>query len=83
MIMESLQEQVLETLRDTFWPEIQIDFHDERGDGKHFFVEVISEKFETKNRVERSQMVYASLWDFLKTDSIHALRMKCIAPSEL
>ncbi len=81
--MKSLNEQVVERLLEKFGDSVQIDFKDERGDGKHFFVQIISSEFENKSRVERSQMVHEVLWDFLKTDSIHALRMKLKTPQEV
>jgi len=78
--MKSLQERVLEKLQQDFGNEIQIHFHDEKWDGKHFFLDIESERFIWKSRVEQSKLVYESLDTFMKTWSIHALRMKCRIP---
>lgn len=75
--------EVNSRMKDTFWDSVNIDFHDERWDGRHFYLQIVSEKFEWKNRVARSQMVYQVLWDLLKKDHIHALRMSCKTPQEI
>jgi len=78
--MDSLQLQVLEKIRETFGSEVSMDFHDEKWDGKHFYLDITSHVFEWKSRIERSRMVYDALDGFMKTWSIHALRMKCSTP---
>lgn len=47
----------------------------------HFKVEVVSESFVGKSRVERQQMVYGALAAEIKTD-IHALSLKTLTPQE-
>jgi len=79
--MDSLQQQVLNSLKESFWDNIIMDFHDEKWDGKHFYLDITSEKFIWKNRIEQSRLVYDALDDFMKTWSIHALRMKCRTPN--
>jgi len=79
----TLQEQVEKSLKDFFWENLDVDFHDEKWDGKHFFLDITSEKFIWKTRIEQSKMVYACLDEFMETGSIHALRMKCRAPSNI
>lgn len=76
----NLELQVEISLKSFFWDDLQVDFHDEKWDGKHFFLDITSEKFIGKSRIEQSRMVYACLDEFMKTDSIHALRMKCRVP---
>jgi stress-induced morphogen len=78
--MENLQGQVLEKIRSDFWSKVMMDFHDEKWDGKHFYVDITSEKFIGLSRIQQSQMVYACLDEFMQTGSIHALRMKCRTP---
>ena len=78
--MNNLQEAVLKKLQQEFWEEIIMDFHDEKWDGKHFYLDITSDKFSGKSRIEQSKIVYAALDDFMKTGSIHALRMKCRTP---
>lgn len=51
------------------------------GGETHFRVEIVSEHFSGKSRVERQRMVYALLSDEL-ADTIHALQLKTLAPSE-
>lgn len=79
----TLEEQVLEKIKWEFWNEIQIDFHDEAWDGKHFFLDITSDKFIWMSRIEQSKMVYACLDEFLETGMIHALRMKCRVPNNI
>ena len=78
-----LQEQVLETLKKAFWENIKIDFHDEKWDGKHFYLDITSEKFIWVSRIQQSKLVYACLDEFMKTWLIHALRMKCRVPTDV
>lgn len=77
-----MQEKVLEALQKEFGDSVQIDFHDEKGDGKHFCLDISSEKFIWKSRIEQSKLVYAALDDFMKSWYIHALRMKCRVPQK-
>ena len=81
--MDELQIEVQKRITQAFWEGVHIDFHDERGDGRHFELAIVSEKFEWKSRVVRSQMIYEVLGDLLKKDHIHALRMHCKTPSEV
>lgn len=76
-----MEEKIIQKLKEVFWEHIEVDFYDEKGDGKHFYLDITSEKFIWKSRVEQSQMVYACLNDFMKTWYIHALRMKCKVPN--
>lgn len=52
--------------------------HDKRGES-HFAVEMVSEAFAGKSRVERQRMVYAVLEQELK-ERVHALRLDLAAP---
>ena len=72
-----LQKNVLQTLKSTFWEEVHIEFHDEKWDGEHFYLDITSEKFIWKSRIEQSKLVYQAVDEYMKTWSIHALRMKC------
>lgn len=47
----------------------------------HFFVRVVSAKFEGLNRVARQRLVYGALKDELATD-IHALAIEAKTPAE-
>lgn len=78
--MTQLEKQVLERIRKEFWEEVQMNFHDEVGDGKHFYLDILSDKFVGKTRTQQSKLVYACLDDLMQTGMIHALRMKCRTP---
>jgi len=78
--MDRLQEQVLSKIKWEFWENVHLDFHDEKWDGKHFYIDITSEKFIWKTKLEQSRLVYNTLDEFMKTGSIHALRMKCNIP---
>ena len=80
---KELMIEVEQRIKNIYWENTNIDFQDERGDGRHFFISIISEKFEWFSRIERSQQIYKILDDLLKKDYIHALRMKLKTPSEL
>lgn len=59
-----------------------VKFEDERGDMRHFKLEVISNQFEGLNRVKRSQLVYGLVMDLMKDDHIHALKLNLKTHSE-
>lgn len=80
--MNTLQIEVLEKIQETFGKEVQMDFHDEKWDGKHFYLDITSEKFIWLSRIKQSQLVYTCLDDFMKDWYIHALRMKCRVPEQ-
>ncbi len=52
-----------------------------RGDGEHFEALVVTAAFEGKNRVQRHQMVYATLGHRMGNE-IHALSLKTLTPNE-
>ena len=76
----NLQQLVLEKIQQDFWNSVQMEFHDEKWDGKHFYLDITSERFRWFSRIEQSKLVYESIDEFMKTGSIHALRMKCRVP---
>ena len=51
------------------------------GDGQHFQAVVVSAAFEGRSRVQRHQMVYATLGDRMR-EEIHALSMKTLTTEE-
>lgn len=52
------------------------------GDGRHFNAIVISPAFIGKNRIQKQQLVYASLGNRIADGSIHALSIKTYTPEE-
>ncbi|MEX0943135.1 MAG: BolA/IbaG family iron-sulfur metabolism protein [Pseudomonadales bacterium] len=51
-------------------------------DGNKLGLAISSSAFEGLNRVKRQQLVYGLLNDRIGSGEIHAVSMKCIAPSE-
>ena len=47
----------------------------------HFTLEIVSEAFTGKSRVERQRMVYAALGDLMR-ERVHALSIRTSAPGE-
>lgn len=58
-------------------------FVDEKGDGRHFFLKIISPQFTDKNRIERTRQVNKILAEYLGTGMIHALRTELKSPAEV
>lgn len=52
------------------------------GDGRHFNAIVISPAFIGKNRIQKQQLVYATLGNRIADGSIHALSIKTYTPEE-
>jgi acid stress-induced BolA-like protein IbaG/YrbA len=52
------------------------------GDGRHFNAIVITPEFEGKSRIEKQQLVYATLGDRIATGVIHAISIKTFTPQE-
>lgn len=54
----------------------------EGDDGQHFTATVISEQFSNKTRIEKQQLVYATLKNHIKDGTIHAISIKTLTPEE-
>jgi acid stress-induced BolA-like protein IbaG/YrbA len=54
----------------------------EGNDGKHFTATVICSQFTGKNRVQKQQLVYATLNEFIANGSLHAISIKTFTPEE-
>jgi len=78
-----ISEEAKKKLRTVFDQNDLIEVVDERGDGKHYFLKIVSAKFEEMNRLQRSRMVYEALDNFIGTDKMHAVRMELKAPKEV
>jgi acid stress-induced BolA-like protein IbaG/YrbA len=52
------------------------------GDGRHWSAVIVSAAFEGKRRIQRHQLVYASLGARMHTDEVHALSMRTLTPAE-
>jgi acid stress-induced BolA-like protein IbaG/YrbA len=51
-------------------------------DGVHFNAIVISPEFSAKNRIQKQQLVYATLGDRIANGMIHAISIKTYTPEE-
>lgn len=51
-------------------------------DGHHFTAIVISPEFSGKNRVQKQQLVYATLENHIRDGSLHAISFKTFTPEE-
>lgn len=54
----------------------------EGDDGVHFTASVMTPDFVGKNRIQKQQMVYATLGDRIHNGTIHALSIKTFTPDE-
>jgi acid stress-induced BolA-like protein IbaG/YrbA len=54
----------------------------EGEDGVHFNATVITPDFSGKNRIQKQQMVYATLGNRIQDGTIHALSIKTFTPEE-
>jgi len=52
-----------------------------KSGGGHFYLTIVSNKFENKSRIQRHQLIYGALGDMMKND-IHALSIKAFTPEE-
>ena len=87
----SVKDTITRKLQDAFTPvalTVSDDSDQHKGHGgwreggeTHFSVEVVSEAFRGKSRVDRHRMVNAALADEL-ADRVHALAIKARAPGE-
>ncbi len=53
-----------------------------RAGGGHFRLRVVSPDFEGQGRAARHRLVYRALGDAMRADTIHALSIEALTPSE-
>ncbi len=51
------------------------------GDGRHFYLTMVSAAFRGLNRIQQHQMIYKVLGDLMKED-VHALVIKTFTPED-
>lgn len=56
--------------------------HIEGEDGQHFDAIVISPEFAGKSRIQKQQLVYATLGNHIANGTIHAISIKTFTPEE-
>ncbi|MCD6039156.1 MAG: ibaG [Gammaproteobacteria bacterium] len=54
----------------------------EGEDGKHYTAMVISPVFLGKNRIQKQQLVYATLNSYISDGRLHAISIKTFTPEE-
>lgn len=59
-----------------------VDHVQVEGDGYHYQLTIVSDRFLGQSKVARQQWVYAQLKDDIATGSLHALTMKTWTKSE-
>jgi acid stress-induced BolA-like protein IbaG/YrbA len=52
------------------------------GDGRHFDAIVISPEFSGKSRIQKQQLVYATLGETIANGTLHAISIKTFTPDE-
>lgn len=52
------------------------------GDGRHFEAVIVSHAFNGLSRVQRQQEVNAVLREHFEAETLHALSMQCLTPTE-
>lgn len=86
-----IAERIERKLREGLAPgrlEVRDDSHKHEGHAgwrpggeTHFHVEIVSDAFEGRNRVERQRMVYALLSEEM-AERVHALQIKALTPDQ-
>ena len=79
LLEKSFQPTLLEIIDDS-WKHAGHAGAKEQGGG-HFSVEIVSEYFAGKNRIQRHRMVYAAL-ENLFGPTIHAVNIRALSPEE-
>lgn len=52
------------------------------GDGSHFNIIAVGEMFDGLSRLKREQAINSPLFDYIRTNAIHALSIKALTPTE-
>lgn len=51
-------------------------------DGRHFNAVVVNPAFDNKSRIQKQQLVYATLGNHIADGTIHAISIKTFTPAE-
>lgn len=71
--------QTLYQLLSEAFPDSKVEL---TGDGYHFDVVIISERFKTLSRLARQRLVYETVQTQIAGGALHALSMKTYTPEE-
>ncbi len=69
----------IKTLLAGAFPDAQIQVS---GDGRHFDLVLVSERFDGLRTIKRQQLVYAALNSEIASGAIHAVNMRTLTPAE-
>ncbi len=64
-------------------PDAEVTLVDKTGMMDHYQVQIVSELFQGKNRLDRQRLVYQALNEPMKDGRIHALEIKAQTPEEV
>ena len=76
MSANEIEELILKT-----FPNAKITIDDLRGDGDHYAVQIITEEFKGKTRVQQHQMIYNAMEGKVGKE-LHALALNTSAPKD-
>ena len=77
-LTEAIQPDYIEVLDDS---QAHAGHEGAKSGGGHFYLTIVSNKFDNQSRIKRHQLVYKALGDMMKSD-IHALSIKAFTPEE-
>jgi stress-induced morphogen len=75
-----LEKNELQTMLGDAFPDAEIRINDLAGDNDHWALEITSEEFIGKNRIQQHKMVYAALKGKMGGE-LHALQLSTKTPS--
>ena len=79
-IRMDLKQEIEIRIKNAF-PDAVVRLHDMTGGADHWQAEIVTDAFETMNRLARQRAVYAALGE-LMTGPIHAFTCRTLTPTE-
>jgi acid stress-induced BolA-like protein IbaG/YrbA len=73
--------QELRTLLERGFPGDTIHLENPQGDGEHYQLLIVSDRFQGKSMVEQHQMVYGAMGGAMHS-AVHALALKTYTPAQ-
>ncbi|MDY7082075.1 MAG: BolA family protein [Halobacteria archaeon] len=81
MNSQKVKEIIEDSIEDAQVEVVSQEHEDEKSEGEHFGLVVVSPAFEGENKVNRHRMVHKALGDSLG-DEIHAVEIRAMTPDE-
>jgi acid stress-induced BolA-like protein IbaG/YrbA len=69
------------TMLERGFPGDRIELQNPQGDGEHYQLLIVSDRFQGQSMVEQHQLVYQALGDAMRR-AIHALALKTYTPAQ-